>query len=218
MWRGLRCVVCGVWCVVAGWGSMRCLDSYAESGARRAPSSFTESGLSTPGSVSLGFPPPFVPRPSGVQVARRSLASPLLESSTTRSLLFGSCPSEPRGARMPSHRGRSAVVVALRAFRCPGGLRRTPIHDPDRPACGPGHRQRRADRDHPGLQELHLLRGSVFPDHQGRLSRPRMWWRSSRLPGTTTNMTEFFTENLNPYIFRDEVELNYRLQPASRPS
>ncbi|WP_435006258.1 PEGA domain-containing protein [Tundrisphaera lichenicola] len=28
-------------------------------------------------------------------------------------------------------------------------------------------------------------------------------------------LTEFFTENLNPYTFRDEVEFNYKLQPAT---
>jgi len=27
-------------------------------------------------------------------------------------------------------------------------------------------------------------------------------------------LTEFFTENLNPYTFRDEVEYNYRLEPT----
>ncbi len=27
-------------------------------------------------------------------------------------------------------------------------------------------------------------------------------------------LTEFFTENLNPYTFRDEVEFNYQLSPA----
>ncbi len=30
-------------------------------------------------------------------------------------------------------------------------------------------------------------------------------------------VTEFFTENLNPYTFRDEVEFNYKLSPA-RPA
>jgi hypothetical protein len=30
-------------------------------------------------------------------------------------------------------------------------------------------------------------------------------------------LTEFFTENLNPYTFRDEVEFNYKLEPA-RPA
>ena len=30
-------------------------------------------------------------------------------------------------------------------------------------------------------------------------------------------ITEFFTENLNPYTFRDEVEFNYKLEP-SRPA
>jgi PEGA domain len=27
-------------------------------------------------------------------------------------------------------------------------------------------------------------------------------------------LTEFFTENLNPYTFRDEVEFNYKLNPS----
>ena len=27
-------------------------------------------------------------------------------------------------------------------------------------------------------------------------------------------LTEFFTENLNPYTFRDEVEFNYKLEPS----
>ena len=27
-------------------------------------------------------------------------------------------------------------------------------------------------------------------------------------------LTEFFTENLNPYTFRDEVEFNYKLEPT----
>ena len=30
-------------------------------------------------------------------------------------------------------------------------------------------------------------------------------------------LTEFFTENLNPFTFRDEVEFNYKLDPA-RPA
>ena len=30
-------------------------------------------------------------------------------------------------------------------------------------------------------------------------------------------VTEFFTENLNPYTFRDEVEFNYKLDPVRVP-
>jgi hypothetical protein len=35
-----------------------------------------------------------------------------------------------------------------------------------------------------------------------------------RAPWYDNLLTEFFTENLNPYTFRDEVEFNYKLDPA----
>jgi hypothetical protein len=35
-----------------------------------------------------------------------------------------------------------------------------------------------------------------------------------RAPWYDNYLTEFFTENLNPYTFRDEVEFNYKLDPA----
>jgi hypothetical protein len=35
-----------------------------------------------------------------------------------------------------------------------------------------------------------------------------------RAPWYDNYLTEFFTENLNPYTFRDEVEFNYKLTPA----
>jgi PEGA domain len=38
-----------------------------------------------------------------------------------------------------------------------------------------------------------------------------------RGPWYDNYLTEFFTENLNPYTFRDEVEFNYKLDPA-RPA
>jgi hypothetical protein len=38
-----------------------------------------------------------------------------------------------------------------------------------------------------------------------------------RAPWYDNVLTEFFTENLNPYTFRDEVEFNYKLTPA-RPA
>lgn len=38
-----------------------------------------------------------------------------------------------------------------------------------------------------------------------------------RAPWYDNYLTEFFTENLNPYTFRDEVEFNYKLEPA-RPA
>ena len=35
-----------------------------------------------------------------------------------------------------------------------------------------------------------------------------------KAPWYDNQLTEFFTENLNPYTFRDEVEFNYKLVPA----
>jgi PEGA domain len=35
-----------------------------------------------------------------------------------------------------------------------------------------------------------------------------------KAPWYDNYLTEFFTENLNPYTFRDEVEFNYKLEPA----
>ena len=38
-----------------------------------------------------------------------------------------------------------------------------------------------------------------------------------RAPWYDNYLTEFFTENLNPYTFRDEVEFTYKLEPAQAP-
>ena len=35
-----------------------------------------------------------------------------------------------------------------------------------------------------------------------------------KAPWYDNYLTEFFTENLNPYTFRDEVEFNYKLDPV----
>ena len=118
---------------------------------------------------------------------------------------------------MPSHRGRYLVVAFALAAGC--GL------------SGCVERRYTIRTDPPGA----LVIANGEPIGTTPVSRSFTFYgdRSFRIikegyetkdviekfsaPWYDNYLTEFFTENLNPYTFRDEVEFNYKLDPA-RPA
>jgi len=117
---------------------------------------------------------------------------------------------------MPIHRGRYRFAVALAAMGCLTGCveRRYTIRS-----------------DPPGA--LVIANGEAIGTTPVSKSFTFYGDRSFRLikegyetkdvvqpikaPWFDNLLTEFFTENLNPYTFRDEVEFNYKLEPARPP-
>jgi len=117
---------------------------------------------------------------------------------------------------MPIHRGRLRVVVAL-AATC--GL------------TGCVERRYTIRTDPPGA--LVIVNGepigttpvsksfTFYGDRTVRIIKEGYETKDLvqpiKAPWFDNLLTEFFTENLNPYTFRDEVEFNYKLEPA-RPA
>lgn len=115
---------------------------------------------------------------------------------------------------MPSHRGRLSVAVAL-AATCA--------------LTGCVERRYTIRTDPPGA--LVIANGepigttpvsksfTFYGDRSFRIIKEGYQTQDVvakfRAPWYDNIVTEFFTENLNPYTFRDEVEFNYTLQPAS---
>ena len=152
--------------------------------------------------------------PSPNSTFRTSSRSDRLEGSGRPG--FGARPvpgCESRGAGMPSHRGRLSVVVAL-AATCA--------------LTGCVERRYTIRTDPPGA--LVIANGepigttpvsksfTFYGDRTFRIIKEGYQTQDVvakfRAPWYDNIVTEFFTENLNPYTFRDEVEFNYKLQPG----
>ena len=114
---------------------------------------------------------------------------------------------------MPSHRGRLRVVVAVAAsFALTGCVERRYTIRTDPPgalviANGEPIGTTPVSRSFTYYEDRTfriIKEGYQTQDVVGKFRAP--WYDNL--------VTEFFTENLNPYTFRDEVEFNYKLQPA----
>ncbi len=119
---------------------------------------------------------------------------------------------------MPSHRGRSRILIALLASATcalTGCVERRYTIRTDPPGALAivngepiGTTPVSKSFTFYGDRNVRLIKeGYETQDVVAKFSAP---WYDNLL-------TEFFTENLNPYTFRDEVEFNYKLEP-SRPA
>lgn len=115
---------------------------------------------------------------------------------------------------MPSHRGRLRVAVAVAAtFALTGCVQRRYTVRTDPPGAAII-----ANGEYIGTTPVSRS-FTFYGDRTFRIVREGYQTQDVvahfKAPWYDNLFTEFFTENLNPYTFRDEVEFNYKLQPAT---
>ena len=119
---------------------------------------------------------------------------------------------------MRSHRGRSSVaVVALGALLCFSGCveRRYTIRTDPPGALVIANGEPIGTTP---VSKSFTFYGDSDPSGSSRKdTKPRDVIENFKAPWYDNLLTEFFTENLNPYTFRDEVEFSYKLDPAVNP-